>query len=77
MKIFLVPVTATFALLFFWLYALTHYVYLGDTAHGAGGQSNAAWFNVVLLILLALLWIGALVVHTTRDKWSKKGKVSK
>lgn len=71
MKYFLAPVAATPALLIFWLWALTHHVNLGPTSHGPNSTSHAVAFNIVLVVMLALMWIGAYWLHDHRGNKRK------
>lgn len=60
---FLIPMLASIGLWGFWLFALTHWVDLGPTAHGRGGQSSAFWFNFLLLLGLGVGWIVATCLY--------------
>lgn len=71
MKIYLAPAAATVGLLAFWMFALLRPVSLGPTAHGAGGQSSAFWFNVLLFVFVVLTWLAAVWLDGNRDRWER------
>ena len=54
---FLPAIAATYALVLWWIFALFVHVNIGHNDHHPGGQSQAAWFNVVLLIVVASVWV--------------------
>lgn len=68
--IFAAPVLETLALLGWWLYATIHTVnFPGNTTYSDGthDNGNVVMFNVVLMLILALSWIGASVYWCWRD----------
>lgn len=57
LRLYAVPLVMTYGLMLWWLFAILVPVNIGTTAHGEGGQSSAAWFNVVLIVIVVSTWI--------------------